>query len=217
MHETTVAIVDTHPVLRDGLTACLAHEPDIRVVGTASSLSQVPDLVATSHPEVVVLDADLDDTDATNLIPRLKALQHAPAVVLLTCRDDAEAMATAMRMGASACVLKVAPVQDLVSAVRWAGRGEMWISPPLIASLFAELRSRSTTTRPHSLLASLTERELQILELLVEGLGHQEIADRLHLAVNTVRTHTRNIQLKLNVHSNLAAVSVALDAGLRPK
>ena len=216
MEQTSVAVVDSHPALSEGLSAMLASDPALRVVAVASSMNRVADLIATRQPDVLVLDADLEDPECAELIRRVGLLQPRTAIVLLTCRDDAETTSAAMRVGASACVLKVAPAQELLAAVHAANRGETWISPVLLDNLLTELRSRSEKVPDASRLTSLTEREVEILELLVEGLGHKEIARRLDLALNTVRTHTRNIQMKLGVHSNLAAVAIALEAGLRP-
>jgi DNA-binding NarL/FixJ family response regulator len=217
VHQTTVMIVDSHPVLCEALTTRLAEEPDLRVVATASSSTGLVELVAMHRPQVLVLDAELGEANGGAVIRQIRTTQPATAIVMLTPNEDADSAAHAMRMGATAFVLKVAPVQDLLTAIRWAGQGEMWMSPPLLTSLFNEVRSRTNGERTGSRLSQLTQRELEVLELLVEGLSHAAIAKRLHLAVNTVRTHTHNLQTKLNVHSNLAAVSVALDEGLRPK
>jgi len=217
VHQTTVMIVDSHPVLCEALTNRLSEEADLRVLATASSATGLVELVAMHRPQVLVLDAELGEANGAALIRQIRTTQPGTAIVLLTCNEDADSAAHAMRMGATAFVLKVAPVQDLLTAIRWAGQGEMWMSPPLLTNLFSEIRTRSGGERTRSRLSQLTQRELEVLELLVEGLSHAAIAKRLHLAVNTVRTHTHNLQTKLNVHSNLAAVSVALDEGLRPK
>ena len=139
-----------------------------------------------------------------------------PAVVVLTCHDDAETTERAMRYGASGFVRKVAPVQELVEAIRWAARGEVWMSPPLLTRLLAGWSGPARPEGDADRLARLTDREHEVLQLMVDGLAYGAIAARLNLSVHTVRTHAHNLQAKLGAHSNLAAVSYALEAGIRP-
>lgn len=214
--EITVAIADPHPVLCEGLAAYLQEIPEFRIVGYASALPQVTELVTSQRPQLLVLDSEFGESP--ELVDALASMHEPPAIVLLTCTEDSDSVSNAIGYGALGFVLKVAPLDDIATALRWTSQGQMWISPPLLSTFFSISRNRTPNVRNgHDRLSALTEREFEILELMVEGLTHAEIADRLHVAVNTVRTHTRNIQMKLLVHSNLAAVSVALDAGLRPR
>ena len=132
------------------------------------------------------------------------------------CDEDRDAAEIAMKYGVFGFVLKVAPLQEVAEAVRWAAKNKMWVSPPLLTSILSGFRPSTDLEGARNHLKSLTKRELQVLTLMVDGLSHAQIAEQLHVSTNTVRTHTQNLQKKLNTHSGLAAVSIALEAGLRP-
>ena len=212
---TTLLIVDKHPVLCEWLSTRLAEVPGFEVVATATSASSLTDLVDAHHPSVVVLDDGILRTAGTQLVRRVRASEAAPAVVLLVAEDDPDDAAHALRAGASAFVLKEAPLQDLVAAIRWAQRGDVWISTALLAQMLDEGRRRVEGPEDTGW-SGLTEREREVLALLVEGFSQKQIACQLKIAVNTVRAHTRNVQMKLHVRSNLAAVSLAMSLGMRP-
>lgn len=216
MRETAVAIVDSQAVLCESLSAWLDEQVDIRVVGSASSASQAVDLVTSLRPDVVIVDGDIDATTGTDVLRDISASGMSPAVVLLMSDEDRDAADIAMKYGVLGFVLKVAPLQEVAEAVRWAAKKKMWVSPPLLTSILSGFRPSTDLERARNHLKSLTKRELQVLTLMVDGLSHAQIAEQLHVSTNTVRTHTQNLQKKLNTHSGLAAVSIALEAGLRP-
>lgn len=211
---TTLLIVDKHPVLCEWLSTRLAEVPGFEVVAMATSASSLADLVEAYHPSVVVLDGGILRTAGPQLVRRVRGREAAPAVVLLVAEDNPDDAAHALRAGASAFVLKEAPLQDLVAAIRWAQRGDVWISTALLAQM---LEGRRRVEGPEDTgWSALTEREREVLALLVEGFSQKQIACHLKIAVNTVRAHTRNVQMKLHVHSNLAAVWLAMSHGMRP-
>ncbi len=212
---TTVAIVNHQPMLCESLSAMLADETGLRVIGSATSARGAHDLVLNQRPDVLILDAEFDAMNAMDLLDELHTVNPRLVVVVLMSDDDKATAARALQKGAKGFVLKSAPIHELVEATRWAVKGQVWMSPPLLTGL---LQTSSQPVAPESskLLSALTKRELEVLRLLVEGLGHTAISSRLHVSTNTIRTHCQNLQKKLGVHSAVAAVSVALDAGLRP-
>jgi DNA-binding NarL/FixJ family response regulator len=209
-----LVIADSQPLLCEGLSACLREEEGISVAAAVTDVAEALRSIERDDPDVVVVDAAIAAAEGGVLLRRLRLAEPAPAVVLLAGEHDRRQAVEALRHGATGFVLKVAPLRELVEAVRSAARGQMWISPPLLATLLAELREPAHADGSAKRVHQLTEREREVLALMVEGCGHAAIAQRLNLAVNTVRTHTRNIQTKLGVHSNIAAVSVALEEGL---
>jgi DNA-binding NarL/FixJ family response regulator len=215
MTETAVAIVDHQPVLCESLSAFLSGEANLRVVGSASTAAEVADLIATRRPDVLILDAEFDTAHGVDILEQIGAMPSSPAIVMLMADEDFATAGRALRMGASGFVLKAAPIRELVEAIHWAAKGQMWMSPPLLTGLLQE-RPDTGSREAKGRLALLTKRELDVLRLLVEGLSQTAISARLHVSANTVRTHSQNLQKKLGVHSAVAAVSVALDAGLRP-
>ncbi len=214
MPDIRLVIADSQPLLCEGLSACLREEPGIFVAAAVSDVGGALRSLERDGPDVVVVDATIASAEGGVFLRRLRLSDPAPAVVLLAGEQDRRQAVDALRNGATGFVLKVAPLRELVEAVRSVARGQMWISPPLLATLLSELREPAHGDAGSKRVHQLTEREREVLALMVEGCGHAAIAQRLNLAVNTVRTHTRNIQTKLGVHSNIAAVSVALEEGL---
>ena len=213
--ETAVAIVDPQPVLCESLSVWLSGEPGLRVVGSASTPAQVADLMATARPDVLVYDSEFDGAGSVRTLRELQSMPSRPAIVMLMSDQATTSGASAIEGGVLGLVLKVAPVRELVEAIRLAARGQMWVSPPLLTGLLS-VRLGTGRREAKDRLSVLTKRELEVLDLLVEGLGHRAIAQRLQVSANTVRTHSQNLQKKLDVHSALAAVAIALEAGLRP-
>lgn len=212
----SIVIADAHAVLCESLAAYLGRQDGLRVIDSCSSIAAVTDLVEATHPDVLLLDADLLNPIGMEHLRTITTIPRGPAVILLMTREDREATSSAMRMGVSACVLKQTPLDELVSAIRAVTAGQMWLSPALVTAMFAEYRADSEELRAREQLSRLTTRELEVLRLMVGGLGREAIGNRLHVSSNTVRTHTQNLEKKLGVHSAVAAVSIALQAGIRP-
>ncbi len=216
VHQLSIAVADPQAVLRESLAAYLSTREGIRVVGTSSSVRGLLDLVEATQPEVLVADADLFGEGGIEAISSLMARPKPPRVVILMTGGDRERAASAMRMGVSACVLKEAPLDDLLSAIHAVAEGQMWMSPPLLTAMFSEYRTNVEQLRAREELKRLTQRELEVLRLMVSGYSRAAIAEALHVANDTVRTHTQNLERKLNVHSAVAAVAIARQAGMRP-
>lgn len=220
MGQTSVAIIDCSPVVTDELSDRLSREPDLRVVARISvstanfDPSQVAAIVAEYQPDVLVVDAHLVYRDAEAVFQRPQAGTSKPSVVLLTSCDEPEGEERALQAGASAVVLKIAPADELLEAVRSAAKGTPWFSPPLVPTLLARYRRQSVQAFARSRLDRLSIRERQVLALLAEGLDIPEIAVHLGVSPRTVRNHTRNMQKKLELRSLADARSMALETGL---
>jgi DNA-binding NarL/FixJ family response regulator len=185
------------------------------VIASTASASRALDLVAEHRPDVLVLDIELGAASGLDLCAEVLTGMDPPVIVILTCRNDSETAATALRMGASAVVLKLGPIGEVIVAIRSVLRGEAWVSPGLVTGLVSKLRSRSGEPGRDGI-RGLTTREVEVLTLMVEGKRYADIAQHLELSVNTVRTHAQNLQKKLGVHSRVAAIALGLRAGLRP-
>jgi DNA-binding NarL/FixJ family response regulator len=225
MAEITVVVGDRYPVMRDSLTAHLTAE-GIRVVGSDSCPENIMKLAVRERPAAIVVNHNLfypsfpgeaaappgrDTASSLDGIKRIRDCAGAPLVLLLNTAEIAKTV-QALQCGVSAVVLTTAArLADLAEAVRWAARGEMWISPPLLPPLLSIYRPRGEA-RGTARLSRLTRRELEVLGLLVHGMDRTAIAAQLHLSRNTVRTHMQNLLRKLGVHSAVAAVSVAASA-----
>ena len=206
-----VAIVDDHAVLASSLGMVLDAEPDLESVGTAASLEKARALLATSSPDVVLLDHRLPDGDGVAAIADLRRVVPDARFVVLTASTADHVLVAAIEAGASGFVSKTRDLGDVTQAVRAAAAGESVISPEMLARLLPRLRA--SEPQPHD---SLTEREREVLTLLAEGLSNAAIADRLVVSVHTFRNHVANLSAKLCSHSKLEALAISLREGLLP-
>lgn len=213
-----VLIVDDHQAFADALSWRLNAEPDLEVVAVANTGSVALEAVALRHPDVVVLDVELDQGESgIEVIRALQDLERGIRVLVVTAHDDAPTAVKAMSAGASAFIPKDTASDELVGAVRGVMAGETRVPPRLLSDVLSALRTtHSEQNEWQQRLSRLTPREREVLDLMVAGMDRAAVAQRLFLSINTVRTHTKNILSKLDVHSSLEAVSVALRAGLRP-
>jgi DNA-binding NarL/FixJ family response regulator len=204
-----VLIVDDHDMFAQSLQLALSAERDLTVVGTAPTLEQARALVVTSTPDVVLLDHRLPDGLGVDSIAELRALRPSVNVVVLTAEAEDSMLVAATEAGCAGFILKTSPLDELVAAVRTAAAGEIMVSSDLLARLLNRLHHQYERP-PHD----LTAREREILELIAEGLTNGAIAKRLFISVNTVRNHVQSLLAKLDAHSKLEALSIAIREGL---
>lgn len=201
-----VLVADDHPVVRAGLRALLDAEADIEVVGEAASAAAAVELGPGA--DVVLMDLRFGDgpggADATR---RLRSASPAPRVLVLTNYDSDSDILGAVEAGASGYLLKDAPPDELITAVRAAAAGETALAPAIARRLLERMRAPAS---------ALTARELEVLRLVADGLSNAEIAARLLLSERTVKSHLVHVFTKLDVASRTAAVAAARSAGLIP-
>ena len=199
-------LVDDHRAFAGALAHRLGREPDLEVVGVAATAVEAEALARSLQPDLAVVDVELGADDGLVLTARLSRLEPRPAVLVVTCHDDAATVTGAVEAGATGFVTKDAPVDQLLVTIR--------------AVLAGETRRAGTgreASRPDGdPVARLTVREREVLGLLVAGLDRSAIGARLFLSPNTVRTHIQNVLRKLQVHSSIEAVGLALRHGVRP-
>jgi DNA-binding NarL/FixJ family response regulator len=215
MTVTRLLVVDDHRGFAGALAHRLAAEPDLRVVGTAATAAEAEALVASLSPDLLVVDVALGRDDGLALVTRLHAREPALAVVVVTGHADARTATEAIRAGAAAFVAKDSPVDELLAAIHAARAGERWFPGRLLGEILTQLQDGTRSSSGDNPVARLTARERQVLELLVAGLDRSAIGARLFVSPNTVRTHVQNVLRKLEVHSSIEAVGVALRHGVR--
>jgi DNA-binding NarL/FixJ family response regulator len=187
----------------------LSAEPDLSVVGTAPTLAQARAMIVTVAPDVILLDHRLPDGLGVDAIAELMSLRPSTKIVVLTAAAEDSMLVAATEAGCAGFILKTSPLDELVAAVRNAAAGEIVVSSELLSRLLNRLR-RGHDQPAHE----LTTREAEILQLIAQGLTNGAIATRLFISVNTVRNHVQNILAKLDAHSKLEALSVAIRDGL---
>jgi DNA-binding NarL/FixJ family response regulator len=204
-----VLVVDDHRTFTDLIALALRAEPDLEFVGAAHDAEQARRLVADEHPDIVLMDVQLGDTDGLELTAQLLRDHPDLVVVVLTAFGDGGVMRRAAIAGASALLPKDGSLPDLLSGLRGARRGGLVVHPQLLHTLV-------TTETPHSGPPGpdLTPRELSVLRLLAEGRTVATIAKELGISVHTCRGYVKVLLAKLDVHSQLEAVVVAVMHGL---
>jgi DNA-binding NarL/FixJ family response regulator len=204
-----VFLIDKERTFADALAARLEAEDDIEVVMAVHRQVPAPSLIVGRHADVVLLDADLPGDAAIRLCEELSGRADAPRVVMLSRSSEASRIADAVRVGAAAWVRKGESLAYLLQVIRGVAAGETWLPPAETgAVLQLLLQEQKQQSESDQLLASLTPREREVLACLAEGAGRQDVAERLNLSANTVRTHLQNLMAKLGVHSTLEAVAV---------
>jgi DNA-binding NarL/FixJ family response regulator len=201
-----ILIADDHPIVRAGVRALFAGQDDVDVVGEAATGEEAIALARHLGPDVVLCDLRMGEgMDGVQTTAALRALEPAPAVIILTTFDrDAEILG-AIEAGASGYVLKDAPPDAIIRAVREAAAGRLALTPELSARVVQVLRAPRVR---------LTEREQQVLQLLARGESNPQIAKTLFVTEATVKTHLVHIFAKLGVDSRSRAVAVARERGL---
>ncbi|WP_030690694.1 response regulator transcription factor [Streptomyces globisporus] len=207
---TRVFLVDDHEVVRRGLHDLIDDEPDMEVVGEASTAEQALARGPALRPDVAVLDVRLPDGDGISVCRELRSRMPELACLMLTSFDDEDALLDAIMAGASGYVLKQIKGSDLVSAVRTVATGQSMLDPATTARLMHSLRDPEAAKPPEDeRLSALSERERSVLDLIGEGLTNRQIAKRLYLSEKTVKNHISRLLGKLGVERRVQAAVIA--------
>ena len=210
-----VLIVDDQALVRRGFRMILDAEPDVTVVGEAATGLEAVDEAARLHPDVVLMDIRMPGLDGIEATRRITAAGPKPHVVVLTTFDLDEHVLEAIRAGASGFLLKDVPPEDLLRAIQVVAEGDALLSPSVTRRVLARVAATPSAAAGISKeLASLTERETEVLRLLARGLSNGEIASTLFLGETTVKTHVGRVLAKLGVRDRVQAVVAAYESGL---
>lgn len=210
-----ILVVDDHEVVRRGLHAFLAGEPDLDVIGEAADGGEALEVLARLDaeggcPDVVLMDLQMAPMDGIETTRRVRELYDGTEVVALTSFGEMDRVKRALESGASGYLLKDSEPEEITAAVRAAHRGELQIDPAVTRSLVAGLQS----AEDDDVTASLTSRELEVLRLIGRGKANKEIASELVISERTARTHVSNVLQKIGVTSRTQAALLAAREGL---
>lgn len=206
-----VVLADDEELVRTGLRMILGTEADLDVVGEAGDGEAAVRLVDELDPDVLLLDLRMPVLDGLAALRRLSG--HPVAVIVLTTFDTDANVNEALSAGAAGFLLKDAPADRLVAAIRAAASGDAVLARSVVRRVVEQLNTRAGPVRP-DLVDDLTDREREVLALMADGCSNAEIATRLHIVEGTVKTHVARILMKLGVRDRLQAVVAAYRAGL---
>lgn len=204
-----VLVVDQEHTFADALAVRLEAEQELDVIAAVRVYTPASCLIGLRQASIVLLDADLPGHAANRLCEELSGFDAAPGVIMLSCSAEPGRILAALRSGAVAWVRKDESLQHLLLVIHGVARGETWLPREQTRQVLQLLLSeQERQAEDNELLAPLTRREREVLACLADGAGRAEVAHRLHLSPNTVRTHLQNLMAKLGVHSTLEAVAL---------
>jgi DNA-binding NarL/FixJ family response regulator len=215
-----LAIVDDQETVREGIRLMLSGEEGITIVGEASNGLEALKLCQKTNPTLVLMDVRMPEMDGLAATRTIKRRFPRISVLMLTMYENQDYLLEAIRAGAAGYVLKDAPQQHLVTAIRKALEGEMVLSRTMTNQLLHDLATRyqqalrTSDSQNENLASLLTTRELEVLELLALGLTNREIAEKLFISIGTVKNHVEHIIAKLGVSDRTQAVVRALEVGI---
>lgn len=211
-------IVDDHTLFREGLQAIFLAVNDIEIVGEAASGIEAIQLAKTLQPTVILMDIQMDDMNGIEASKRILETLPDTKIIMLTMLEDSESLFAAMIAGARSYVLKGADKAEVLKTIRAVANGEVLFGATIanrVTNYFRNLDSAPLHNEtPEIAFADLTERELEVLDLIARGMNNHEIAGQLHIAVKTVSNHISNIFNKLQVVDRVQAIIKAREAGL---
>ena len=214
---TRVMLVDDHALCRSGLTELLEHRANVSVVATTGDPALVLAMLREHQPDLLVLDLRLAKTDGLSVMRMFRAEGCEVPVVILTMSDSGADMSAALRAGVRGYLLKDMDPEEIIDAISRAARGEMVVAPAMMLQFAQILQSGPEGSVMGSLVASLTERERQVLDHVARGKSNKGIAKVLLISHNTVKMHVRHIMDKLNLRSRVEAAVFAFEYSSSPE
>jgi len=204
-----VLVVDDHPIVRRGVSQLIDDQPDLAVCGEAESATAAIELMRSCSPDVAVVDLSLSDMGGISLVRDLRNWNSALLVLVLSMHDEVLHAERCLRAGASGYIMKHQATDRIVYAIREILRGEIYLSERMKARVLHRLAGQGEDGQGESPLAALTDRELEVFQLLGRGLSTREIASHLFLSIKTIETHRDHIKSKLSLGSGRELVRFA--------
>ncbi len=212
-----VALVDDQELVRTGFRLILESEDDLEVIGEADDGKSGIELIRSRRPDVALMDVRMPVMDGVEATRRLAEASSETRIIIVTTFDLDEYVFAALRHGASGFLLKDAPANQLIAAIRVVASGEALLAPSITRRLIEQFQGAapsSTGSTGEAMIATLTEREGEVLAELARGLSNAEIAEKLFVSETTVKTHVGRVLTKLNVRDRVQAVVMAYESGV---
>jgi DNA-binding NarL/FixJ family response regulator len=207
-----VIVADDHALFRRGLEMVLESEPDIEVVAEANDGNQVIALAEQHMPDLVLMDVRMPGRSGIEATQAIKSAVPHTKILMLTISDEEEDLYDAIKAGANGYLLKEISIEEVAGAIRSVHMGQSLISPSMASKLLNEFAAmaRKDEEKQQMPAPRLTDREMEVLTLVAQGLNNRDIAKQLYISENTVKNHVRNILEKLHLHSRMEAVVYAV-------
>ena len=213
MSKAKLLLVDDHVVVRQGLKALFANEPDVEIVGEAGNGREALSCIPELQPDVILMDISMPGLNGIEATRQIRQTHPDVKVVVLSMHANEEYVFQVLRAGASGYVLKQSDSMEVLNAIRAALSGGSFLSPPISRTVIDDYVRRAEARGQGSDLELLTSRQREVLQLLAEGLSNQEIAKQLSISIKTVETHRSNMMNKLGVSSKTELIKYALRKG----
>jgi DNA-binding NarL/FixJ family response regulator len=208
-NKSRVLLVDDHPIVRQGLAELIDHENDMTVCGVAEDIHHALDQIGTLLPDLTIVDITLKGSNGIELLKNIKIRYPKQAVLMLSMHDEALYAVRALRAGASGYVMKQEATEKVLTAIRQVLKGEIFLSDRMEKKMMRQLVGGSSP-RTGSPLEDLSDRELEVFNLIGQGRGTRQIADDLHLSIKTIESHRAHIKEKLNLQNATELVQHAI-------
>lgn len=207
-----VFVVDDHPIIRQGLAQLLEHEPDMVYCGEAEDAPEALKAIEAAKPHIVLVDISLKTSNGIELIKDLRIRCPEVAILVLSMHDESFYAERVLRAGARGYVMKEEATEKVVHAIHRVLAGEVYLSNKMAANMLSKLvdGNRQTPTSQYSI-ESLSDRELEVFELIGRGLGTRQIAGKLHLSVKTIESHRANLKEKLRAKNSTELLRHAIN------
>lgn len=209
-----VFIADDHTMVRQGLASVLASSSDIKVVGEAGNGHEALSKLRRIHPDVAVIDITMEGLNGLEVARRIRKSYPKIKVLILSVHSQEEYVIEAFKIGASGYLVKDAAVDELITAIRAVHRGDAYLSPSIARRLIDDYLDKAKALDEESLQPRLTDREVEVLQLIAEGNSNSEIASLLNISIKTVATHRAHLMKKLDIHDALGLGKYAIRKGL---
>ncbi len=215
MEEINVFVVDDHQIFLDGIVSLLDDEPNIKIVGTAHNGKEAIDRIKSTKVDVVLMDINMPEMDGIEATKQLKKTNPDIKILMLTMHSEARFIKECLEIGAKGYVMKNISKDDLLKAIETVYQDKSYLDQNSQEKLISSMSNAEEDNRNYDeLAAQITQRELEILQLIALGLTSQDIANKLFISKNTVETHRKNMLAKLNVNNTAALLKIAYKKGL---
>lgn len=205
-----IILVEDHPIVRQGLAQLINHQPGLSVVGESDTAAKALELVRANKPDLVILDVSLPKTNGLELIKQLKSEKPSLPMLVISMHDETLYAERALRAGARGYVMKKEPSEKMLLAINRVLKGEIYVSDRMKQKMLQHVVNNQVSDENSSPLDHLSDRELEVFQLLGNGFATRQIAEQLSLSIKTIESYRENLKLKLNVKSGAELIQHAI-------